>query len=292
MLNFLAFDLRKLFISKGFWTTILFMMIGCGIAGALMVYSANESYENFQNMMEEQAEMEAEENEGAIQFSIETEDPNANINASQYNLAQTALRETMRVGYFVTFLYSMLSVLFSIYIAIFLGNDFSSGFLKNMLAIKGAKWKWVTAKLGIAIVLMTILFAILTAGGAIVEYLVHDSLTVNWAFIGKIYGLSLILAMIITMVSVAILLITQSKVMTIIMNILMSLGVHASILGLIDQFTRTSMRDALYTKQFAEYRMDGSIDIVPIIILGFVYIIVLYIFNRIYIQRMDFNFEH
>ena len=292
MLNFIRFDVSKFFKSKAIWMCIFFLTIFLSIVTFVQVKDSGQSYSDYQlDYQSQEAEIKEEKDKDA---TIRVHRELAPLmSEEEFNDLQADLKNSMTISNVFFENYSILTIFAFIFFALFVGNDFSTGYLKNMLAIQGAKWKWVTSKMVVAITFFVIMSLVILGFGLVNEVLSQQFLADNpWKDHLILFLPQVLLFMIIMQFAVALILLTQSKVTTIVIATLFGMGLHSQLLNFIGQSIGIDLVSKLYSSQLLSMGQAYHDNYFEVLLIGLIYLSVLYIFNRWYIYKVDFKFDH
>ncbi|UUX34939.1 hypothetical protein [Fundicoccus culcitae] len=290
MLNFIRFDIKKLFLMRGFWIALIIFVLFCGmtlIIDSMDYHATFEDYQTSQTALNEMAE-----NEGSGDIRIEVESTQNLLTEEEYLIYKEQLRERMTITDFSLSSYGITIVIAYIFFALFVGNDFSSGYLKNMLALRGAKWKWVTSKIVVAVVFNLVMYLVALGFGVLYEISAGQfPAAINLGHLVLNFLLYSLLFILIMLLNVALLLIFQSKVTIMVVSTLLSMGLHINILNQIGNLTGLDLTSYFYSIRLQNMGMDYQGLIIPALVSGLISFLLLYSFNRWYVYRVDFKFE-
>ena len=289
MLNFIRYDIRRMFNSKGLWLGLLIINLFLALMTFINYHEVQQTYADYQQEAMNQSQ--PDEQSGLV---IERSTEGGQIMTEEEFLAnQAEVKASMIFDRFVIDNFPMVIVFAYIYLANFVAADFSSGFLKNMLPLSGAKWKWLLAKIvSVAcfypvLLLNNMIFAVIN------ELLSGQFMTqIHWRDHLQLILPQLSLLMIICLVSVMVMLFSQNKVTTIVIATLMGMGLHTQLLTIIENSLGIDLVQQLYSSQLLQMGTQFEGQILPLLIRGLIMILLLYLFNYWQIYRMDFNFEH
>ncbi|MGY4105157.1 hypothetical protein ACWOA0_05985 [Ignavigranum ruoffiae] len=289
MLNFIRYDIRRMFNSKGLWLGLLMINLFLALMTFINYHEVQQTYADYQQEAMNQSQ--PDEQSGLV---IERSTEGGQIMTEEEFLAnQAEVKASMIFDRFVIDNFPMVIVFAYIYLANFVAADFSSGFLKNMLPLSGAKWKWLLAKIvSVAcfypvLLLNNMIFAVIN------ELLSGQFMTqIHWRDHLQLILPQLSLLMIICLVSVMVMLFSQNKVTTIVIATLMGMGLHTQLLTIIENSLGIDLVQQLYSSQLLQMGTQFEGQILPLLIRGLIMILLLYLFNYWQIYRMDFNFEH
>ncbi|UPQ86456.1 hypothetical protein M0R79_03530 [Ignavigranum ruoffiae] len=289
MLNFIRYDIRRMFNSKGLWLGLLIINLFLALMTFINYHEVQQTYADYQQEAMNQSQ--PDEQSGLV---IERSMEGGQIMTEEEFLAnQAEVKASMTFDRFVIDNFPMVIVFAYIYLANFVAADFSSGFLKNMLPLSGAKWKWLLAKIvSVAcfypvLLLNNMIFAVIN------ELLSGQFMTqIHWRDHLQLILPQLSLLMIICLVSVMVMLFSQNKVTTIVIATLMGMGLHTQLLTIIENSLGIDLVQQLYSSQLLQMGTQFEGQILPLLIRGLIMILLLYLFNYWQIYRMDFNFEH
>lgn len=283
MLNFIKFDISKLLKMKSFWFTLFLM--GSLIFALMMLESSelNTSYEDYKK--QQIATNEESKKNNLPTFDIKPEEEYNNMNAK--------IKESMTISSNIPSVAYLAIMAGYIFFAIFVGNDFTSGYLKNMLSIKGAKWKWVTSKIFVAIAFALATFIVGVIVGIASEIRADQFLQpINFAKLAIFFGLHSLMMIIIMMLNVGLMLLIQSKGAVTVISTLMGMGLHVQLLGKLGEVLNFNIIEKLYSSKYQAMGLAFEGQLTNALIAGAITFAILYLFNRFYVYRIDFKFEH
>ena len=294
MLNFIRFDIKKLLRMKATWISLTLLSLLLVFVTCMTYYEVNQPYEDYVERVEsfQKSSNERASREG-IKVEVQSNSNGGLMSEEEFEQSKKEELETLTLSNALKEHFGATCIFIYILMAIFIGNDFSSGYLKNMLAIKGAKWKWLTAKLASAtfifILMKLVIFIISYGGHAYMGRLDQPfSLMDHLVLIIPQWLLYLVIMFFITTIS----LIFQSKVSIIVVATLMGAGIHKQLIKLISDSLNIDFTQHLYSVRFFQMGDQFVEHVLPVIGIGVLYLIGLYILNRWLIYRIDFKFDH
>lgn len=294
MLNFVRFDLSKMLRMKSLWITLFIFNLFLGIITYVNYHEISMTYEEYSQQMRLQEEGDQEESsDNGTKVEVELILESLVMDEASFNVRKDEIKESMTFDRFVLDNFAPILIFAYIYLAIFVSGDFSSGYLKNMLAIRGAKQKWLAAKLITALVFHIILIANHMVFGLINELISGQFLIkISWMDHLTIFLPQVVMLVIIMMLVTAVLLLSQSRVTTIVFATLLGMGLHGQILNFLGQSLNLDLVQQLYSSQLMVMGTNFADHLLPVLIRGALMILGLYLFNSWRIYRMDFKFEH
>ncbi|MCR8969412.1 hypothetical protein [Facklamia sp. 7083-14-GEN3] len=292
MFNFIRFDIYKLLHMRATWISFFLFSLVLGIN----VYVGHKDIEKPYNdyIVSMTSINDEDEEESSKQFAeINFSDSESILSEKEYELMiqekKNALKLSNKVITNFDFTFMFVYILF----AIFIGKDFSSGYFKNILAIKGAKWKWVTAKVFVASVVyfitQIISFAFSLVGAGLTKQLDQPF---AWQEYLTLMFPQILMYSIIMLFLVFLNVYLQSKITVIVVAVLMGSGLHNPLIGFIDNFLNINITSLLFSNKLMTLRADYINQALPVIGVGLIYLLMLYCLNRWYIYRTDFKFDH
>lgn len=283
MLNFIKFDICKLFKMKSFWFTLFLM--GAVTFGLMMLESSqlNISYEEYK---EHQISVnEDSKKEGLPVFDIMPEE--------EYNKTNEDIKNSMTISSNINSIAYLAILAGYIFFAAFVGNDFSSGYLKNMLSIKGAKWKWITSKIFIAIAFAIATFIVGALVGVASELKAGQLLQpLNLGNLAIFLGLHILMMVIIMLLNISLILLFQNKGTVTVISTLIGMGLHVQLLSKLGDLLNFNIVEKLYSSKYQAMGLVFDGQLTNALISGIITVAILYLFNRWYVYRIDFKFEH
>jgi len=283
MLNFIKFDISKLFKMKSFWFTLFLM--GAVTFGLMMLESSqfSTSYEEYKE--QQTARNEENRKEGLPVFDIMPEE--------EFNKTNEDIKNSMTISSNINGIAYLAILAGYIFFAVFVGNDFSSGYLKNMLSIKGAKWKWITSKIFVAIVFAIATFIVGALVGVAGELKSGQFLQpIDFGNLGIFLGLHILMMIIIMLLNVALILLFQNKGTVTVISTLMGMGLHVQLLSKFGELLNFNIVEKLYSSKYQAMGLVFDGQLTSALITGLITFAILYLFNRWYVYRIDFKFEH
>lgn len=295
MINFLRFDLQKMLGMPAFYIYFILMFALAAVLGPLL-YNGDQSYQDYyDNYQQFQQSQDAKDEEGNnFEFTLNRyEESLPLMDEDSFQTYQKELNESYRFDQ-ITYQFMMTMMDFSIiFFAIFVCNDFSSGYFKNLLSLSGCRWKWVLSKVGLALVfgLIALVFAVIS--GAINHGIsIQPSFSIHWARLFTHFAImqvGLVIAML--LVSLIILLI-QNRTLTILIATLIAMRIQATVLIYLSQKTKLDFSSLSYvlTAEDLGFGLEGSVS--HLFLLGMTYILVLLALSLLRSRKMDFQFSH
>ncbi|MGF3067399.1 hypothetical protein [Facklamia sp. P12934] len=289
MVNFIRFDSYKLLHMKATWITLLILSLIFSLLTYGGYVTTHKSYEDYQLSMTSKETNE----EGNFKLEIKSMQEGEILTEEEY---ETSIQEEKKAYRFSDSLIAnySLSLLF-VYIlsAVFIESDFSSGYLKNMLAIKGAKWKWMTSKLFVALLIFFIFQVVCIAFSVLMAGVTGQlELPIYWQDHLALLLPQALMYLIIMSVTVTLSLLLQSKAAIIVLACLVGTGFHNQIIGFIGDIVGLDLTKQLFSNKLMSMGPNYSEQAMSVVSMGVVYLLVLYLLNRWYIYRIDFKFEH
>lgn len=290
MLNFIRYDIRRMFKSRGLWLGLLIMNLFFALMTFISYHEINKTYEDYR---EEVISQEQGQEQSGVVIERTTDGDSQLMTEEEYLANQASLKADMTFDRFVINNFPVVIIFAYIYFANFIIGDFSSGFLKNMLPLAGARWKWLLAKAVVVacfypiILLNNMIFALIN------EFVSGQFLTqIHWSDHLQLVLPQLCLFIIISLFLVMVMLFSQNKVTTMVIATLMGVGFHTQILTLLDNNFGFDLVGQLYSSCLLQMETHFEGQLIPLLMRGLVYILALAIVNYWQIYRMDFSFEH
>lgn len=282
MLNFIRFDLKKLMSLKSLWVTLLIFISLLAITSFITVREPHTSYEEY--LLVHELESQGMENRESTSSAMTSE---------EYESYQQMSIENLNISQFAFENLSAIQIFAHVFFAIYLGMDFSSGYMKNMLALKDAKRSWILSKVFVAIMFSILSFALLLGMGAIVEVIGGQWLSpIQWGRLGQAFiGVATLNILIISILTF-IVLILQSRVALVVIATLMATGIHHNILNLIGDLIGLDFTPYVFSMQFLQWVMNRTDNYLTILSMGLIYIVSFLGMSWVTAYRIDYDLEH
>lgn len=303
MLNFIRFDIAKMFRTRSFYIIIgivsvlnlawvaIALNLGYGqdYSDYRQKYSQHVEQYAAQQEREAQEEGQSDTNSLSIAFSLAPPDEEL-MDEGTYKVVQEEFLKAFRLDRSTIGQLARLTTGAWIFFAIFLGNDFSSGYLKNLLTMEGSRRKWLFSKIITALVFGLVCFVVsLILGVGIAAYAGVLGHPIHYThLLGEflLYELYFVLIMAVTSLFV---LFSQSKTVTVILAVLMSVDIFQQGVQAIGSWFHLDLSKYLYSKALAEISFDWTSFPWSVLALAAVYILAIYLINQFKVQRMDFR---
>lgn len=239
MTNYLLMDLRRLLRTRGFYVAMLLSLVLLAIfAGASYLVTGISE------------EMLPPEHAGDLPLN-----PDAMLRQA---------RRMMNFSYFLSFYLSSNSVmhlLITLMAAGFISKDHQTGYLKNLLCIRGMREKWLVSKLLVTGLGAIMIYAAYAAASALAVLLYGNPLQVAWGEAAGYLGLHLTVDLALFAVICLCVAIWQSRTVAVVVAMLLSFNLQAILYLLIDQFRLFSfnLREWGMMGQASRLRLSGSL---------------------------------
>lgn len=289
MLNFIRFDMKKLFKMKATWVTLLMVAAFMALGTFIEHYSYSQTYEAYETSMTK----ETKSDNVVVVVEVQQSNDQPLMSKEEFQAMKEAERKDLSMQKNIIRFFPASMIFVYILIAIFIGNDFSSGYLKNMLAIKGARWKWVTSKFAVA-ALIFFMVELIIIGFSYFDAKLAGQLgqAIVWKELLSAIGMQAILVLVIFSFLVTLSLILQSKTSIIVIATLMGMGLHLQIIKMLDDGLKLKLSDMVLSNKVMAIGMAGTQLTWQTVAMGLMYILGLYILSRWLVYRIDFKFEH
>lgn len=282
MLNFIRFDLKKLFSLKSLWVTLFIFVSLLAVTSFITIRETQTPYEEYLLINELEYQVSETEESTPVAMTREQYETNQEMSYENLNMSQFTLDNLSAVQLFA-----------HVFFAIYLGLDFSSGYMKNMLALKGAKRSWILSKISVAIMFSILTFVILLGAGVIIEVMSGQwASPIQWDLLIQSFVGVTILNVLIIAILTFIALTFQSRISLVVIATLMATGIHHNILNLFGNVIGVDFTPYLYSMQFFQWAINGIGDYLTVIGMGLIYVIVFLGLSWLTIYRIDFDFEH
>lgn len=297
MLSFIRYDFKKLFMMRALPIFFILVLLPTVILSALEYYQGyGQSYDQYEVSYEEQLRdhQESQNSDQEMEedgLHISVVHPGEKMDEATYQAAQAEAKESLSLDQssFDTMIY--LAPLAIVFFAIFIGNDFSSGFLKNLLSLKDARRNWVLAKIptalvfGLIVLLASLAFGLYThvMAGLAWKNLEWTSLFLQFIMLELYLVITILLANLLALLS-------QSKSLTIVMGLLIGSGMIHSLLVTIGSYFDLNLNHLFFLRRMEAIGLEADKGFFSLALLGGVYLIILLSLNLIRIKRMDFKF--
>lgn len=289
MLNFIRFDMKKLFKMKATWVTLLMVAAFMALGTFIEHYSYSQTYEAYETSMTKETKS---DNVGVI-VEVQQSNDQPLMSKEEFQALKEAERKDLSMQKNIIRFFPASMIFVYILIAIFIGNDYSSGYLKNMLAIKGARWKWVTSKLAVA-GLIFFMVELIIIGFSYLDARLAGQLgqAIAWKELLPAIGMHALLVFVIFSLLVTLSLAVQSKTSLIVVATLMGMGLHLQIIRMLDDGLHLKLSDLVFSNKVMAIGQAGSQLNWQTGMMGLGYVLVLYLISRWLVYRIDFKFEH
>ncbi|AEA00361.1 MULTISPECIES: ATP synthase F0 subunit A [Aerococcus] len=298
MLNFMRFDLKKMFKSPAFYIGFIFIF-ALGIFGTHVSQQSGygqpyelyrETQEKRQAENEEKQARERSDDQAGLEISPA---PSPTLDEETYQ----ALQEEHYANYKLDracwgFMVNMTKYSW-VFFALFLGLDFFSGYLKNLLPLEKARQSWLFSKLGLALTYGLISLWLGLVFGTLTTFMSGQDFTgLDFISLAKHFVLIECLLVFIMALTSTIILLSQSRTVSVVFAILISLGLLASLLGALSNLVDLSLGEWIYSIRYQSLDFKETEPILPLLCLAFSQILLVSAFNNYRIQKMDFHFGY
>lgn len=294
MINFLRFDFSKLSRMPAFYIFIFVTFCFFNVMN-LVFYSGNQSYEDYKQQYEQNHQETADDKNqnDNFEFSLNYyDDGQALLTEEEFQIQQDLINQSYAFDqtlYTDMMNYMALGIIF---FAIFVANDFSTGYLKNLLSLSGARWKWVCSKIPLALIFGVICLILSVLSGLMSHVVsINESISINWHDF-FIYFVLMEIGLVLGMAGISfIILWTQNKTTTIVIGSIIGMGIYQQVLQVLSRLSGLDFTDLSYASQVGQlgFELDGAIW--PVILQGLIGILLLWGLNLYRSHKMDFNFS-
>ena len=296
MLNFIRFDIKKLMKMTAFWIFLL-LMLSIPLLASVLGYSGDVSYkeysENYDRLYETTLENKKKLENGAggginIVVSAQPSDLEPKMDEASYEKYRLTEVENARFDKSTATQLVACSSFSWIIFAIFIANDFSTGYIKNILSIKGARSKYVLSKIwaAVASTCVSFIFAMLYGLGMIFTSK-QSILATDWKKLLIVFVLAMIFQLIAMVTTVLIILITQSRTGTIVIGTLLAMGILRQIFALFSDWLNFDLSKILYSAQIQTIDEVLSKQTIIVVVYGLVLVVVFSVLNLLLVRKMD-----
>ncbi|WP_195851053.1 hypothetical protein [Aerococcus tenax] len=297
MLNFIRFDLRKMVKSPALYVIIILMFVIGGIGyHVTQEYGYGQSYQVYQQR-QDQAQVKYEKNrtkQSDDQAGIEFEPaPSPRLDEEAYQVLHQEAYDNFKLDRAAWAFMMNMAKCSWIFFVLFLGLDFSSGYLKNLLPLENAKRSWLFAKFGVALAygLLSLLLGLVF--GAVTHYLSGQALTgIEWLALAKHFILVECLLLTIMAIASSILLLSQSRTLGVLIGALVSVGMLSSVLSFVGEWLQVPLTKWIFFIRYEGIAFNQSSQMIELFLLALSQLALITYFNYYRIKRMDFNFDH
>jgi len=210
MLNYILMDFKRLLRTRSFYLALLiavFFLSMFALAGYYVTGFAEEFVPQAERMMNEQV---LEMARGYMTFNL-----------------------------FFSFFFSlpgmrMLHALLSLFAAGFLSREHHSGYLKNLLSIRGMRARWMVSKLLVLLTASILYYALFGLACALVQVFYGNPVAVNFAQVLPFLGGQLLVDMALFSVIMLVVILFQTKAAAVLVAMMLSLNMQGLLYLLID----------------------------------------------------------
>lgn len=265
MLNYIRADLGRLFRGKSLYIIILALFLLMLTVGLAYEMTTRISYEDYLEPQEGMLKIEP-----STQLSVQSRE--------EYERDQAEQRQQMTGAFYLSILSSQPGIFylaFSLFFSLFLLQDYTRGYLKNILNIPRAKTKWILSKMSLSLLSGLIylgLMIVLACGLGLwktgqLGYSLSDVLAYGAVQLSALVGLSAI--------QVLLVILFQQTLPAVLIGVALAMNFQAVVLGLIDNLHLFSERLAGLTLMGRVYQYAiGQNPPGAIYLIGLVYFIV------------------
>ncbi len=297
MLNFIRFDLRKMLKSPALYVIICLMFLIGGIGyHATQHYGYGQDYQVYkQKQDQDQANYEKKATKPADeQAGIEFEPvPSPTLDEEAYQVFHQEAYANFKVDRAAWSFMMNMGKFSWIFFVLFLGIDFSSGYLKNLLPLENARRSWLFAKFGLALIygLLSLLLGLVF--GVITHYLSGQAFTdLDFLTLGKHFLLIECLLLMIMAICSSITLLSQSRTVSVLIGALISVGMLSSLIAFIGEWLQLPLAKWLFFIRYEGIEFSQSGQFLELLALALSQIILVTLLNYHRIEKMDFHFDH
>lgn len=296
MLNFILYDLKKTFWGRQVLLCCVILLLICLLDGAVMFYNLRLNYDSYIQQLkkpEQSSEQAADQTEVKVETSTDLpRHPDGSaFTADEFHDYQEEQRQSVTLKNSMDSFFSLIVVIFAISFSLHVSNDFSSGYLKNMLSIRSARKKWLGSKIALSLVLYSLYFILVLFVSLGIVHVVQGGLpATEYGYQLKLFCLGALYILIFAMLILFVLLYTQNKVAAIVFAILTAMGLPVSLVQLLDGLLKTHLKTYLYSQQLLHFQIYPESSLTTLLIIGAVSLLVPYLMNRRRISHMDFVF--
>ncbi|AXY26261.1 hypothetical protein CL176_09780 [Suicoccus acidiformans] len=289
MLNFIQFDLKKMVRTRALWVLIGLMVVFTSLS-AISDSNAlkNSNYEEYkqETLQRIEKQKESEENNSGI---VVSSGPEEVVDEATYDALMEQTKESLSFEPSTLYMMQNMVMIAWIFFAFFVGNDWSSGYIKNLLTLDGARRNWVTSKIVSGLAYGVLTLAISLAYGAFTHMISgQDAWTVDVGNLASHFLLNEIYIVIAALVVSLAQLLTQSKTATVIVAFFLSSNMMNSIAQLISSWVKVDLTPYLYSVAYRNLGIDIDMaKIWSVVLLGLAYIVVTYALAQVRSRRMD-----
>ncbi|MDK6371799.1 ABC transporter permease subunit [Aerococcus urinae] len=297
MLNFIRFDLKKMLKSPALYVIICLMFLIGGIGyHVTQRYGYGQDYQVYkQKQDQDHANYEKKATKPADeQAGIEFEPaPSPTLDEETYQVFHQEAYANFKVDRAAwSFMMNMAKFAW-IFFVLFLGIDFSSGYLKNLLPLGNARRSWLFAKFAVALAYGALSLLLGLAFGPITHYLSGQAFSnLDFLALGKHFILVECLLLTIMAICSLITLLSQSRTVSVLIGALVSVGMLSSLISFIGQWLQLPLAKWLFFIRYEGIDFGQSGQFLELLLLALSQIILVTLFNYQRIHKMDFHFDH
>lgn len=225
MFNMIRSDLRRLMRTRSLYVSMLFM----GIVILMSAYSVWRASQYDISALIELAEQQTGQDLSHAEAPLALArsmgvDPGALLRSRTTPAALVSIPFTAR-----------LPVLFSaIFAALFMGRDIQTGYMKNLITIRGFRTKWFVSKALAAAIAIALMYASLFVFSFFGTLVLGNPFAPDMAALLPFLGAHYLACLAMAAAVFAALLLTQNKTGALVLGIVLSSGIHAVLLRLAD----------------------------------------------------------
>lgn len=283
MLNIIKMDLYKMLKSKTFYRLNIALLVITLSMALLMSFVLTRDYESGQN--------------SGVSVQIDEDKPATNdpsITEEEYKLIQKEEKDNMNVNQFMLFQYSepLISILMTIFIAIFICSEFDTGYIKNLVPLKNSRMSLVVSKnivVALFVIIQSIVAFIASVGGNLIVSGKINILEPKELLAYLSFQILLRIGLGSLLILISYLFRSKSASMSI--GILLSVNLHGIFLNILDKAANNLNFDLSSLSIVGNTIIGkfGSEDYKRVIILSISYFILYNIISIIRVKKLEIN---
>lgn len=251
MFNYLQMDLRRLLRTKSFYFAFLAFIVVLGFFTGTMLFVLNHSPENFLQMIRSG-------NPEAAQF-----DPSM-FPSGMIKGAVNSMRSLVSTEVFLAFLSEggFSRILFVIVFTTFIGRDYQTGYLKNLLSLKRTRIHWIVSRVIIGLVVAISLQAVMTLLSMASTAFINGKFSLNASNAIPYLGVQLSGQMAFASIAIVLITLTQNRTITLLVTLLLSFNIQSAVYLLIDLWGVLPFKMVEYgiINRISKYKMSQSLS--------------------------------
>lgn len=223
MFNHLRMDLRRLTRTKSFYFSMLAIVVVLGFLTGTMLFVLNHSPENFLQMIRSG-------NPESVQFNPSM------FPSGMLKSAAASMRSLVNTEVFLTILSEggFIRILFVIVYVTFIGRDYQTGYLKNLLSLKRVRANWILSRVIIALVISIALNVVLTLLSMAATAFVNGKFAFNAANALPFLGVQTSGHLALAGIALVMTTLSQSRTAALLVTLLLSFNIQSAVYMLID----------------------------------------------------------